>query len=705
MPTIIDELLVTLGLDADKFRPGADEAVRQSGKVKDESTKHSKEMEKGLKSLNDALTTAASKVVGFFAALAGAGAIVDFVAKVTSAGVQLSIMSSVLGMTPERISSIQMAVERLTGSSDGVAGSLKKLNDLRVGFQTWGGMLGTQPPEWVQYLGLDLRKITSSEDFLEKITTALNTKGLTEQQRYTFLTQQAGLDIGTARLYARPGGVQQARTDIDAASVDAFTSKQVQNAQDLNAAWYRASEAVQALGRKIEENVNPYLIKALGYVEILAKGEPYKTPTGGMEFLEEKHWGVADALSELSNQLTGKFLKVLGEIYAKLMDWGAALNNVKIDAWGEALKTGAEKWADVITNKVGASVATALKKWNDLEKMIQDHLKTLWDQAKPLLDKVSNSASEVGMYEGGGGAAISDALSPVTKDEQEELRKKGVPILVGGTPVSEGTPLPVKVVGTVQTSTMPDFNYPSSSPEAAGPPSDTPTEPAKPEFHLWNPFTWFRGSPAAPTPGGSPSGSPSRPVTLTPSRPLVAPSPSSSPFPTPAAPSPLSTGQPSHPTSTGGRAASVEDLRDIDRAANNKRIGVTRRYDGPDEAAPPVSSSSPNAPLSSLHMSALTLSGRRPVNLVRGDLPSRPGYSHSDSINMNVVAQSQHVGGSRIGATMYASTMKKQVSQHSTQVTVASLTVHESSSSSATNSLMKRLRRDVFAMSSDVGLA
>ena len=271
MATVIDELTVLLSLDASKFKTGADEAVLQSSKVKDETTKHAKEMSGALGGgsgggggLAEALISVTTKVLSFFAAIATGVKVAEFAAQVTSAGVALGIMSDTLGMTPERISSIQMAVERLTGSSDDVYPSLKKLNDLVVNFKTWGGLSGmSSMPQWVSLLGINLRKVENGEDFMEKIVAAMNRKGWDQQQQIQFLTTQAGIGAGLARLYTRPGGTTTARADIQAASVDEFTKKQVKDAEALNAAWVNASQSVEALGRKLLEKVDPYLTKFL----------------------------------------------------------------------------------------------------------------------------------------------------------------------------------------------------------------------------------------------------------------------------------------------------------------------------------------------------------------------------------------------------------------------------------------------------------
>jgi len=62
-------------------------------------------------------------------------------------------------------------------------------------------------------------------------------------------------------------------------------------------------------------------------------------------------------------------------------------------------------------------------------------------------------------------------------------------------------------------------------------------------------------------------------------------------------------------------------------------------------------------------------------------------------------------GGARIGASMQAASLPARGNQSSTQVTIATLSVGSEHAGSGSNALMQRLKRDVFAMRSDVGLA
>ena len=62
--------------------------------------------------------------------------------------------------------------------------------------------------------------------------------------------------------------------------------------------------------------------------------------------------------------------------------------------------------------------------------------------------------------------------------------------------------------------------------------------------------------------------------------------------------------------------------------------------------------------------------------------------------------------GAHVGASMYASNLQQQGgSQSHTNVTIAGLSIHPGDQQSGNSDLRTRLRNDVFALRTDVGLA
>ena len=97
------------------------------------------------------------------------------------------------------------------------------------------------------------------------------------------------------------------------------------------------------------------------------------------------------------------------------------------------------------------------------EKFEHDHAHAFEVLGQAALDASDAAATEAGIVPPGGADADKATGTQQTLDD---LRRKGLPILSGGTPVSEGNPMPVKVIGQVQTA--PNVNADSSSGSATG---------------------------------------------------------------------------------------------------------------------------------------------------------------------------------------------------------------------------------------------
>jgi len=684
MPTVVDELLIALNLDPSKFRVGADEAVRQTRKVHDETTKHWGNIRKlvGI-DVSDAFTKVTGKIVGFFAALAGASTIVDFTAKVTQAGTALKIMSEALNMSPGRISQIEMAVGRIPAPTEGVLSSLMRLNDIRVAFQTYHGAFGTEPPTWVQMLGLNLDKIKNSEDFLEQISKALDKKGYDTQRKMWFFREMAGIDIGLATLYSRPGGVGRAQEEIRATEVDAWTQHQIEQANQLTSSWHHAQDALTAFGRSILEKLEPQLSAQL------------------------------DHFSAQVENLNAGLRKLLGEEPipgAKPFSQKQFQQMLREDIWG------------------GPGLSEMLRG-------APHNLNEIWGGPN-LPDWLISGLERLGNWPGNMVSRETTGPGQVHEDWMAKYgRMGGVPISVMGRPITEGSPLPVKIIGPLQfppptTRTPPRHREEESSPVLL-------TQPARPFF-------------PTPTPSATPLVRPNN--VSRPTRPFV-------PTPTPSAPLQLPGAVPPTPRGAeeslmglpglaegGSFTVGGREGRDANRVtlALTKGEHVTvlkpaeakRRWDllraflaqgridelalmagrlatepwGYGEGEPQRTQwSRINREMP--HGNNLIPGIDRPLqpewDIMQSSpwwRPGRPrwypawGPSHNQQdVNLQ--------GGARIGASMQAASLPTRGNQSSTQVTIATLSVGSEHAGSGSNALMQRLKRDVFAMRSDVGLA
>lgn len=136
MTTVLDALVLTLGLDARDFAKGQEEVVSSFEKTKEGLRKGGKEVEKSGLDMAESLVKATRGVFDLFAAFTGGRGLKDFVKEVTSANTAVGNLSRSIGASPQFVSAWGMAAERMGGSAGSamstVQGLADKLNELRL---------------------------------------------------------------------------------------------------------------------------------------------------------------------------------------------------------------------------------------------------------------------------------------------------------------------------------------------------------------------------------------------------------------------------------------------------------------------------------------------------------------------------------------------------------------------------------------------
>ena len=143
MPTIIDSLIITLGLDTSQMDAKSKTAIKRLQDLEKESDSTEKSVKKIGKSSEstakgiDKLATAAAS---FLAIIGGTAALKHFVLDSINSGAALDRLSKNLGLSVETISAWGNAVEQLGGSAKGLQGTMDLLSrsqtELRLTGQT-----------------------------------------------------------------------------------------------------------------------------------------------------------------------------------------------------------------------------------------------------------------------------------------------------------------------------------------------------------------------------------------------------------------------------------------------------------------------------------------------------------------------------------------------------------------------------------------
>jgi hypothetical protein len=115
--TILDSLVVTLGLDSTKFQQGSAKAKSALKETRDEATKTAKEMEARGRQAAGFFTSMRTEALALFSVLAGGVGLTSFLANTFKTTAALDRQSKVLGVSAQKLAEYQLAAKRAGGSA------------------------------------------------------------------------------------------------------------------------------------------------------------------------------------------------------------------------------------------------------------------------------------------------------------------------------------------------------------------------------------------------------------------------------------------------------------------------------------------------------------------------------------------------------------------------------------------------------------
>ena len=156
MPTVIDALVATLGLDASGFLKGEAQTKEGLRNLSAASDKTGGDMELVAKKITAGIQRVRNEIIGLFALVTAGRGIKALTEDITEGDAATGRLASSLGMTTESLAAWQGAAERTGGSAAGITGSIQSmsaaLEQFRVTGQMDEGMIN-----WFNRLGISLR--------------------------------------------------------------------------------------------------------------------------------------------------------------------------------------------------------------------------------------------------------------------------------------------------------------------------------------------------------------------------------------------------------------------------------------------------------------------------------------------------------------------------------------------------------------------
>lgn len=202
--TVIDSLVVKLGLDSSDFKKGSKQATETFNRTKDNAKKTAKNLEEEGKRGAEFFNQLRKSAVLFFSAITAGRGFAEFAKYVVNTGAQLDRMSKNLGVGVETLSRWQGAVRQSGGTAEGALATFQNLSNSLTELKLTGNT-GILP--YLQALGVAVAdangKALPLDDILKDIGDKLNK--LPRQDAYN-IGKTLGLDEGTVNLLLKGRG-------------------------------------------------------------------------------------------------------------------------------------------------------------------------------------------------------------------------------------------------------------------------------------------------------------------------------------------------------------------------------------------------------------------------------------------------------------------------------------------------------------------
>ncbi|CUK22909.1 phage tail tip lysozyme [Achromobacter xylosoxidans] len=216
MATVIDALVVTLGLDAKAFKRGAAETDESLKHTRDESARTARDMEARGKQAAMFFSKVRNEALALLAVFTAGMGIKNFVSSTVESTASLARLSGNLNMSAKDLAEWQLAAKNAGGSVEGITNQLKESADQVAKFKR--GMAAETLPAFFQFGG-KVEDLKDGNTYLQARARIVADLYKTDRSRAALAANMMGLDAQQFNLYKEgPEGIARRRREQSGAA-------------------------------------------------------------------------------------------------------------------------------------------------------------------------------------------------------------------------------------------------------------------------------------------------------------------------------------------------------------------------------------------------------------------------------------------------------------------------------------------------------
>lgn len=272
--TIIDQLIVMLGLDTSRFKKGRQQAEKEIKQTKDKVKQSSDDMSKALLGVGRSIAV-------MFLGFESASGLVRFLANLNDAESKLGLVAKNLGMSAHQLNRWDNAIELAGGTAAEAQGALQNLSQSLTDLQA----TGTVSPLilLMQRLGVATRdvkgNIRTTTDLYENLAVNIKNLGYTRQNAHNLLAS-SGVSEGTIN-YLLLEKKEREEINRQAEKNNSVTDESAAKARQIEQAWTGIKQQITATGQEFLVSITPRVKEFFEWVSktwaMLKDSGPIKT--------------------------------------------------------------------------------------------------------------------------------------------------------------------------------------------------------------------------------------------------------------------------------------------------------------------------------------------------------------------------------------------------------------------------------------------
>ena len=415
--TVIDALLVTLGLDTSDFSKGQKDVSDDLKKQREDAKKTAKEMAEQGKKAASFFSSIKTELLALTGVTVTAGGLMSFVKSTTSGLMELSIQAKSLGMTAKELDGVGKAAEAAGSSVEKISAALQGVQNAKQLAKV--GVYDTP----VQEAAIRLNSLThdsfnirddSAQTTFRKILDSA--RKVTDPDIRRQILQLVGIDDAINQRNQEG----QFLPDVDRLTKSSgITDASTKGAKEFTAAWAELGQNLDTVKNQIYEGLIPTIRDLNGLLKEWSSGnvksssffKELKRDINDITGIDLGSWTLSSDLRNLKDNFSmlGKVLNHLGNALNELNNgnFSKAADEFKKAWYGteNGKPTENDALPGVTSNSQSIYENTTYKKYNDLlnkylpewlggtpsdRKKDQDE-KSYWDTTKTLLSKIADA--------------------------------------------------------------------------------------------------------------------------------------------------------------------------------------------------------------------------------------------------------------------------------------------------------------------------